>query len=123
MRKLQLDWQGYFPVDEKVIRGKVDDKSGIYKISKMQKDGSLKPFYVGEADSLKMRLLEHVTSAEGSCITAELKDGECQFRFAYLYTKEDIDAAAKALYKRYTPKCNIMDEIPAEAEEVEVNYN
>ncbi len=123
MRKLQIDWQGYFPFEEKVIRSKVDDRAGIYKISKKQKDGSLKPVYIGHADSIKMRLLEHVTSADNSCITLELRDGDCQFRFAYLYTREDITAAVKALYTRYTPKCNIKEEMPAEADEVEINYN
>ncbi|MHB8174673.1 MAG: hypothetical protein ACYDFU_09485 [Nitrospirota bacterium] len=123
MRKLQIDWQGYFPVEEKLVRSKVDDKAGIYKISKVQKDGSLKPFYIGQADSIKMRLLEQITSTKDSCIIMELKKGECQFRFAYLYTKEDIAAVAKALYTRYSPKCNIKEEIPVDAEEVEINYN
>ncbi len=123
MRKLQIEWHGYFPFDEKVIRSKVDDRAGIYKISKKQKDGSLKPFYIGHADSIKMKLLERVTSTDNSCITMELKEGDCQFRFAYLYTREDIAAATRALYARYTPRCNVKEEIPAEAEEVEINYN
>ena len=123
MRKLHIEWQGYFPVEGKVIRSKVDDRAGIYKISKKQKDGSLKPVYVGHADSIKMRLLEHVTSTDDSCVTMELRDGDCQFRFAYLYTKEDIAAVVNALYARYTPKCNIKEGLPAETEGVEINYN
>src|SRR5512143_879188 len=103
MRKLQLEWQGYFPMDEKIIRDKVDDRSGVYKISRKQKDGSLKPFSTGQAASLKIRLLEHLTSTRESCIKEQLSSGDCHFRFAYLYTKEDLDAADRALYKRYTP--------------------
>ncbi|HLB25711.1 MAG TPA: hypothetical protein VJM83_05225 [Nitrospirota bacterium] len=121
MRKLHLDWQGYFQADEKTVRAKVGDRAGVYKLSRLQKDGSLKPFCVGQAPSLAMRLLEHLTSLEENCVKEELKKGECQFRFAYLYTKEDLDAAEQALYKRYGPKCNTA---PApSAEEVEVNHN
>ncbi len=123
MRKLQIEWYGYFPFEERVIRNKVYDRAGIYKISKKHKDGSLKPFFIGHADGIKMKLLEHVTSTDDSCVTRELKEGECQFRFAYLYTREDIIAVKKALCARYTPKCNVKEEIPAEAEEVEINYN
>jgi len=122
MKKLQLDWQGYFPVDEKTIRGKTDDRAGVYKLSAEQKDGTLKPFYAGQADSIKMRLLEHLTSTKDSCIKEFLGKGGCQFRFAYLYTKEDIDAAEKALFRRYTPKCCDKENIP-KTEDVEINYN
>ena len=122
MRKIQLEWQGYFPMDEKVIRSKVDDRAGIYKLSRKQKDGTLKPFYVGQAPSLKMRLLEHVTAVDDSCIKEQLSKGDCHFRFACIYTKEDLDAAERALYQRYTPKCCDPARIP-EAEEAEVNHN
>ncbi len=123
MRKLHIEWQGYFPFKGKVIRSKADDRAGVYKISKKQKDGSLKPVYVGHADSIKMRLLVHATSTDDSCVSIELRDGGCQFRFAYLYTREDIAAVVKALYVRYAPKCNIGESLPAETEEVEINYN
>lgn len=122
MRKLQLEWQGYFPADEKTIRDKVEDRSGIYKISIKQADGSLKPVYAGQAASVRMRLLEHITAQNGSCIREQMAKGACQFRFAYLYTREDLDAAEKALYRRYTPKCNDPKAVP-EAEDVEINHN
>jgi len=122
MRKLQLEWQGYYPMDEKTIRGKVDDRAGVFKISRKQKDGSLKPFYIAQTEGLKMRLLELITSTEGSCIKERLDKGDCHFRFACLYTKDDLDCAEKALYKRYTPKCNDKDAVP-DVEDVEVNSN
>lgn len=122
MRKLQLDWQGYYPMDERVIRGKVKDDSGVYKISQEQKDGTLKPIFVGQATSIRLRLLEKLTTGEDSCLSGVIKDGRCMFRFAYLYTRDDMDAAERALYKRYTPRCNTAGQAP-EAEDVEVNAN
>jgi hypothetical protein len=122
MRKLQLEWQGYYPMDEKTIRSKVDDRAGVFKLSRKQSDGSLKPFYIAQAESLKMRLLEIITSTVKSSIKEQLDKGDCHFRFTCLLTKEDLDAAEKALYKRYTPKCNDKDAVP-QAEDVEVNYN
>jgi hypothetical protein len=122
MRKLQLEWHGYFPMDEKTIRDKVEDRSGVYKISRKQKDGSLKPFCTGQAASLKIRLLEHLTSVSQSCVKEQLSKGDCQFKLAYLYTKEDLDAADRALYKRYTPKCSDKESVPA-VEDVEINSN
>jgi hypothetical protein len=122
MRKLQLEWHGYFSMDEKTIRGKVEDRSGVYKLSRKQKDGSLKPFSTGQAASLKIRLLEHLTSTSQSCVKEQLTKGDCHFRFAYVYTKEDLDAAEKALYKRYTPKCSDKESVP-DVEDVEINSN
>ena len=122
MRKLQLDWQGYYPVDEKTVRDKVDDRAGVFKLSRRQGDGSLKPFYTAQASSLKMRLLEIITSTEVSCIKERLDKGDCHFRFAYLYTKEDLDCSERALYRRYTPRCSDKAALP-EAPDVEINYN
>jgi len=122
MRKLHLEWQGYFPFEERSIRDKVRDRSGIYKISIKQKNGSLKPVLIGQAPSLTMRLLEHLTSMGDSCIKEMAAKGECRFKFAYLHTQDDLDAALSALYKRYTPRCNEPGEVP-KSEEVEINYN
>jgi hypothetical protein len=122
MRKLQLDWQGYYPFDERSIRGKVQDDSGIYKISREQKDGALKPVFVGQAKSIRLRLLEKLTTDGDTCLKEQAGKGGCMFRFAYLYTQEEMDAAERALYKRYVPKCNDPASVP-EAEDVEVNTN
>jgi len=122
MRKLRLDWQGYFAVDDKTIKGKVEDRAGVFKLSMPQKDGTLKPILTGQAASVRTRLVDFVNSGGYPEIKEQIKKGGCQFRFAYLYTKEDLDAAERALYKRYTPKLNDKSAVP-EAEDVEVNVN
>jgi len=122
MRKLNLDWQGYYPFDERSVKDKVRDRSGIYKISIKQKNGSLKPVLIGQAASLTMKLLEQVTTREKTCITEQIATGDCRFKIAYLHTQEELDAAERALYKRYTPKCNDPETVP-KAEDVEVDFN
>lgn len=122
MRKLQLDWQGYYPFDERSIKDKVRDRSGIYKISIKQKNGSLKPVLVGQAPSLTMRLLEHLTTREKTCVKEQAEKGEARFKVVYLHTQKELDEAERALYKRYTPRCNDPATVP-EAEDVEVDYN
>ncbi len=122
MRKLQLDWEGYFPFEERSIRDKVRDRSGIYKIAVKQKSGTLKPVLIGQAPSLIMKLLEHLTTREDTCLKEQSKKGETSFKFVYLYTQQELDEAERALYKRYTPKCNDPEVVP-EAEDVEVDYN
>ena len=122
MKKLRLDWQGFFPMEEKTIRDKVEDRAGVFKISREGKDGGLKPVYVGQAGSVRTTLLDYLTSSAYPCVKEQLKKGGCQFRYAYLYEKADLDAAERALYRRYTPKCNESEPSPG-AEEVEVNYN
>lgn len=122
MRKLQLDWQGYYPMDERAIRDKVQDDSGIFKISCEQKDGGLKPVYIGGAKSVRLKLLELATKGEDEVTAERIPGGKCSFKLAYLYTQDDMDAAVKALCRRYAPKCNNPDAVP-ETEDVEVNYN
>jgi len=122
MRKLQLDWEGYFPLDERTIRDRVKDASGVFKISVEEKDGHLKPVLIGEDASLRRRLKEEVVPKEPTCARKKAEDGKCMFKFAYLHEKSERDAAFRALYVRYRPSCNEEAAIP-EAEEVEVNTN
>jgi len=122
MRKLHLDWEGYFPLDERTIKDRVKDASGVFKISVEEKDGHLKPVLVGEDKSLRRRLKEEVFPKEPTCARSKAADGKCVFKFAYLHEKAEREAALRALYLRYRPACNDEASTP-EAEEVEVNTN
>ena len=63
-----------------------------------------------------------LTAVEDSCIKQQLLMGDCHFRFACLYTKEELDSVERALYRHYTPKCCDPVLVP-QAEEAEVNHN
>ena len=70
-------------------------------------DGSYNPFYVGQSQDLRSRLLQHLSPAEpNSCIKQKVARSACYFRFAYLPLQVERDPEEKALIEKFDPECN-----------------
>jgi len=77
-------------------------------------------FYVGQADDLRGRILQHIQdSEENTCIKTYFVSKPCFFRYAKATSPDVRDAAEKQMYKRYKPRCNERD--PGGREDIEVN--
>jgi excinuclease UvrABC nuclease subunit len=122
MKKLELDWQGYYKYTSGNVQKYAPTKGGVYKISFRQKNGNLKVRYVGQANDLDRRLKEHLDldNEQNECLVERLKKYNAEFSFAEISTQNDRNGAEKALYDYYKPVCNDPDKIP-NGPDIEIN--
>ena len=122
MRKITLDWQGYYDYTEDNVLARAPTNAGVYKIGVKLKNGNIRVCYVGQANDLERRLREHLDldNEQNECLVEQLKKYITKFSFAKVSTKSDRDGAEKALYTHYGPECNDGNAIPNEPD-VEIN--
>jgi excinuclease UvrABC nuclease subunit len=106
---LQISWSKYKPLNEENIKTNVQEKPGVYRLAEPTGETNVWPFYVGQADDLRARLLKHISaSEENSCIKKKVSQGKCEFRFAYVSRAEDRNSIERALYDHFDkPVCNV----------------
>lgn len=121
-KKLKLTWKGYYEYYSQNVEKYTPDSPGVYKISFLQSDDTLKVRYVGQAIDLSKRLKEHLdlNNEENECLARRLRKYHAEFSFAVVINQENRDGAERALYKHYKPKCNDPDAIP-NGPEIEIN--
>lgn len=122
-RTLQLDWQGYYKYTSDNVQKYTPTSAGVYKISVMQKDDTLKVRYVGQANDLDRRLKEHLDTSneQNECLAERIKKYHTEFSFAEISSQNDRDGAELALYNYYKPECNDPDGIP-NGPDIDINY-
>jgi len=85
----------------------IPESAGVYKISVQLKNGKLRSIYVGQADNLKARFLQHLSTSEANpCIKKNVSDFVCYFRYTLVPRQEDRNAIEKHLLKRFSYECN-----------------
>lgn len=87
----------------------VSEDAGVYELLVKQQDDKYKRRYIGQADDLHKRFLEHLSpDEENSCIKKKLKEYACGFDYALLSTVADRKDAEQALYDKYESEatCN-----------------
>jgi len=107
---LKIEWSEYYELNDINIKAKVQEKSGVYRMAEPITDGKVQPFYVGQAEELCTRLLQHISGAEqNSCIKKTIREKKCYFRFAYVPKAEERNSIERALYDHFDkPKCNAI---------------
>ncbi len=110
MENWTLTWTKLTKLNEPLIKDLEDEIPGVYRLSYKATDGNYYIFYVGQADNIKQRLLQHISSYETSeCIKDYFRTKECFFRYAKI-TKDYVrDATERKVYGEYGPKCNYQE--------------
>src|SRR2546427_8009320 len=100
-------WTDYAEYAESNVRSSVEQKSGVYRMAVIGTDGNHHPFYVGQSQDLRGRLLQHLSPAEtNSCLKTKLARAKCYFRFAYVPLQVERDSEEKSLIQQFEPECN-----------------
>ncbi len=120
--KLKLTWKGYYEYTSQNVDEYAPESPGVYKISFLQTDNTLRVRYVGQAVDLCKRLKEHLdlNNEENECLVERLKKYHAEFSFAVVVDQENRNGSERALYKHYKPKCNNPDAIPS-GPDIEIN--
>ena len=116
---MHLEWRGRYDYDEQAIRGSDMNKSGIYIISAGPRIANKLPIYVGKAENLKTRLLEHLSDGGvDTCIKKYVRENQSSFYYCYVSNERDRENIEHTLYKQWTPRCN---ERTPEGKEIKFN--
>lgn len=104
---MELDWYEC-EYNEKAVKEFIEEKGGVYLIVLRQEDRSRKVRYIGKAEKLRTRLLEHFSEEEpNKCLSNYAKGNyEKYMIWVYIPLEEDRKNIEYTLYKKYTPKCN-----------------
>jgi len=104
---LELKWSHILEYTDKNVIDYTKDIAGIYRLSFKVPDKKI-VFYVGQAEEIQTRLLQHRQDSESSeCIKNMVMRNKCFFRFAYLKNQDDRDCSESYLYDYYAPRCNL----------------
>ena len=121
MAKMQITWSEFYnSYTETTVSNSVPEKAGIYLLWVKLKNGKWRCFYVGQADNLTTRLMQHLSDTEkNECIKTSVSKYICRFEFALVGKQTDRDGIEKYLYNYYSPECNKIS--PPDVEPIEVN--
>ena len=120
MAKQQVEWSDFNDLTEENINASVPQKAGIYLFWVKLVNGNWKCFYVGQADNLKTRLLQHLADSEkNECIKTNVQKHICGYEYCLVGTQASRDGIEKYLYETYSPECNKIS--PPNVNPIEVN--
>ena len=109
MDNKQIKWSGDIRYVESNSE-KILESGGVYKI--LRNDGKQNKFtriYVGKAEDLKSRYLNHLSaSEENSCIKNNLNNNECYFRYTVLSREVDRQNLEVELLRKGKYECNMQ---------------
>ena len=84
--------------------------AGVYRLSYKDSDGTIYVFYVGQADSIQLRIIQHLSvDEENICIKRVLSNYTCYLRYARVNDSRVRSGAELALYRHYLPSCNLIE--------------
>ena len=103
-------WSAFHtPYNEAEIHRYAPTSAGVYSLWVNYKSGKWGCFYVGKADNLESRLLNHLKPEEpNTCIKENVKY-KCGFMWIEITTEEERSGAEKYLYDSLKPECNQND--------------
>jgi excinuclease UvrABC nuclease subunit len=117
---MKLSWSKLIPLDESFIALQ-PAKPGVYRLSYKSADGFYYVFYVGNTDSLKESLSNHISEVEeNECIKTTIKNLECYFKATEISDTKDRIDAVRTMIEYYKPKCNPPQ---TAGSVVELNFN
>ena len=108
--ELELQWSSFHtPYTEAEVRKFVPIFSGVYLLWVKYKSGKWECFYVGRAQNLEQRLLDHLGDDEpDKCIKNNVQY-RCGFYWAEVSTEPNRIGVEKALFDYYRTECNDVD--------------
>lgn len=104
---MQLKWSDLNGFNENNVRNLVLIEGGVYRIYIKMTDGKYKVIYVGSAENLQKRLLEHLSTTEqNSKLKNMIERYITAFRFTYLSSESDRKNIEYTLFHHFKPECN-----------------
>lgn len=120
MESWTISWTKLTSLTEQSIEVLSAGIGGVYRLSYKSSDGNYYVFYVGQAEDIKERLLQHLSASEmNECIKNYLRTEDCFFRYAKITRQYLRDATERKAYGEYGPKCNYQE--PSGSLEIDVN--
>jgi len=108
MENWTLTWTKLTSLDSGSVSNIPANLPGVYRLSYKAEDGSFYVFYIGKAEGIKERLLQHLSeNEENVCIKNYLTTKKCFFRYATISKDYIRNAAEKLMYRHYQPVCNL----------------
>ena len=120
---LTLKWSNLLDFESETVSKNASEKEGVYRLSQLNsKNREYEVFYVGRAENIKERLLEHLSQdEENDCIKNKVAKGNNKFKFALIPLEEDRKNAEHTLYHHYNkPSCN---KVEPEGKIIQINFN
>jgi len=107
---MQLQWSSFHtPYNEAEVKRIVPISGGVYLLFVKYKSGKWECFYVGRAQDLEKRLLDHLSDDEpDECIKNNVKY-KCGFYWAEVSSDINREGIEKALFDYYSTECNDVD--------------
>ena len=107
---MQVEWFPFHNLNEENIKRYVTTDSGIYLLWVKLKNNKWRCCYVGKAENLERRLLEHLSYNENNeCIKSKIQYYTSGYEYAKVSKQSDRDGIEKFLYDCYKPECNEID--------------
>jgi len=108
--KMQVTWATFQKLNVGNIVKNVPESAGVYLLWVQLKDEKWKCYYVGKAENLQARLLEHCSAnEENDCIKNNVQNHISGYEFAKISKQSDRDGIEKFLYDQYKTECNKQD--------------
>lgn len=107
---MQVTWSRIQELKEGNVRRNIPETAGAYLLWLKLKSGGWRCYYVGKAENLQVRLLEHCgVNEENDCIQNHVQHHTSGYMFAEVAKQSDRDGIEKFLYDHYKPECNKQD--------------
>jgi len=100
------NWSGRYRYNNTNVNRYAPSNGGVYRLIHNENE-KFYPFYIGQSNDLKRRLLEHLSSSEPDvCIKRHLRDYTCYFRFIEIASQSERDRVERQQIEEYNPACN-----------------
>lgn len=101
-RSYRLDWSDIQPATEETIKMIVPNVPGVYLLLYHIKQNGYYPFYAGETETLRARLLQHLSDSEpNKCIKKAMKDWAVYFVYAMVDDTRLLKGIERYLIETY----------------------
>lgn len=117
--KIALNWKPgpqtmQTPYNSATVTSHVPELAGVYILAQRGTDGKYRSFYVGQANNLQRRLLEHLLSGEPNVCIRNRVVYACGFQIALVVQPAHRDAAEAAIYHAHPDwyACNDLASVP-----------
>jgi excinuclease UvrABC nuclease subunit len=109
--KMQVTWATFQKLNAGNIVKNVPESAGVYLLWVQLKDEKWKCYYVGKAENLQSRLLQHCSvNEENDCIKNNVQNYISGYEFSEVAKQADRAGIEKFLYDYYKkPECNKQD--------------
>ncbi len=117
---MKLEWFGRFEYIEDKVKELAEKHGGNYIILVKLKNENYRPIYVGKADNLQQRLLDHFSKKEPNpCLKEHMEKYTLGMRFCYVDSEDDRKNVEHTLYNHYSHECN---EKEPEGKKIDINF-